>query len=183
MTWQKSLVANRRCQIDFRCVHSYSGGIIEFAETSDPLFSTQHQYLSSDKHELNRSNSTKYEVESISLCDLLVEHNSPTRIDYLSIDTEGSELEILSKFDFLKYRIRIISVEHNFTPNREKIRDLLIANGYTQKFKYVSLFDDWYVLGWRFYELDSILETLEPSRYLRDYQHNAIQRCIPMQTS
>ncbi len=146
LTWQKALVVNRECQIDFRCVHSYSGSRLEFDETADPLFSTRHQYLHSDKHEFKRNDSRKYEVESISLSDLLVAHNSPTMIDYLSIDTEGSELEILSTFDFKKYRIGIISVEHNFETNREKIYDLLTANGYTRKHRYISLFDDWYVL-------------------------------------
>ena len=37
-----------------------------------------------------------------------------TKIDYLSIDTEGSELQILSNIDFNKYDITVICVENNF---------------------------------------------------------------------
>jgi FkbM family methyltransferase len=36
-----------------------------------------------------------------------------TKIDYLSIDTEGNELEILNTIDFTKYDIKAITVENN----------------------------------------------------------------------
>ena len=45
-------------------------------------------------------------------------------IDYLSIDTEGSEYEILKAFDFKKYKISIITCEHNFSKDRDKIFNL-----------------------------------------------------------
>jgi hypothetical protein len=63
----------------------------------------------------------------------------------LSIDTEGSELAILSAFDFSSRHIRCISVEHNETPNRQAILDLLVANGYRRKWPSLSAWDDWYV--------------------------------------
>jgi hypothetical protein len=36
------------------------------------------------------------------------------KIEYLSIDTEGSELEILEAFDFKCFSISVITCEHNF---------------------------------------------------------------------
>tara|TARA_B100000242_G_C42645512_1_gene303440 strand:- start:264 stop:500 length:237 start_codon:yes stop_codon:yes gene_type:complete len=76
---------------------------------------------------------------------MLKKHNAPKTIDYLSIDTEGSEFEILSNFDFDEYDIKIITCEHNYTSMREKIFDLLSAQGYERKYSEFSLFDDWYV--------------------------------------
>jgi FkbM family methyltransferase len=146
VTWHQRLLNNRECKVDFRCVHSISGVKLSFEETTDALFSTQNSYLSTDLHHELRREGTSYSVESVSLNDLLSHHNSPINIDYMSIDTEGSELEILSNFDFSKYRIRVITVEHNFGENRSEINGLLLSKGYKQIHKYVSLFDDWYIL-------------------------------------
>jgi hypothetical protein len=94
---------------------------------------------------LSRQSGKHYGVDTISLNDLLEQFNAPSRIDYLSIDTEGSELRILSSLDFQKYDIRIITVEHNGTQQREKIFSLLSSKGFVRKFQEFSLFDDWYV--------------------------------------
>ena len=79
--------------------------------------------------------------------DLLKKYNAPKEIDYLSIDTEGSEFEILNAFDFDAYKIKVITCEHNFTPMREEIYKLLGSKGYVRKYQEFSQFDDWYVLN------------------------------------
>jgi hypothetical protein len=66
-------------------------------------------------------------------------------VDYLTVDTEGSEFEILKGFDFGKYEIGLITVEHNHTPNRDRIYQLLSRNGFVRKFDGLSQWDDWYV--------------------------------------
>ncbi len=68
-------------------------------------------------------------------------------IDYLSIDTEGSDFEILKNFDFNSFKFRVITCEHNLNKNREKIYKLLTENGYKRKFTEISKFEDWYVLN------------------------------------
>jgi hypothetical protein len=84
-------------------------------------------------------------VETISLLDLLKVHNAPRFIDFLSIDTEGSEFEILKNFDFESYSFGSICVEHNFGETREQINTLLLANDYVQVHGDLSDFDDWYI--------------------------------------
>ncbi len=84
-------------------------------------------------------------MKTISLSDLLDKYAAPRIVDYLSIDTEGSEYEILNGFNFEKYQFRVITCEHNFAPQRDSIFALLSRHGYQRKFEQWSEFDDWYV--------------------------------------
>ena len=88
---------------------------------------------------------SKSEIETITLTDLLGEYHAPKIIDYISIDTEGSEFKILEVFNFEKYKFKIIQVEHNFTNDREKIFKLLSSKGYLRVFTSISKVDDWYI--------------------------------------
>ena len=84
------------------------------------------------------------DVKTITLTDLLDSAKSPKFIEYMSLDTEGSELEILKSNDFKKYNFGVIDVEHNFIePRRTEIRKLLEKNNY--KFNFENNFDDNYI--------------------------------------
>jgi len=156
--WHANLKLNRNCFIDFRCVSNQSEHNVEFLETSidnlgDPSCSPELSTMASfanvtDTHAQRRlNNSIRYDVTTVSLNDLLKQHNAPSEIGYLSIDTEGSELSILEALDFDQYRFRIITVEHNYIePERTKIYDLLQRNGYKRVYQDISQWDDWYLL-------------------------------------
>jgi FkbM family methyltransferase len=144
--WHKALTKNRLCDIDFRCIYS-SNGKIMFKETSLPELSTISHFESGDLHANYRSSGEYYEVETITLSEFLKHHNAPVEIDYISIDTEGSELDILTEFDFSKYSVKTFTIEHNFTSSRSKIERLMKSKGYNRVFAEISNFDDWYVLG------------------------------------
>jgi len=143
--WHAELKQNRKASIDTRCVWSQSGATISFNEVTLAGFSTINSFSSSDWHSESRKKGIRYDVETICLNDLLSIYNAPSHIDYLSIDTEGSEFEILKAFDFNKYSFSCITVEHNHTPMRDKVYSLLTENGYTRKYVEVSQVDDWYV--------------------------------------
>ena len=102
-------------------------------------------------------------VPAITLLQLLNKHNAPVVVDYLSIDTEGAEWEILRDFDFSKYTFLTITVEHNyFSRNilqwrrlpkehkinckfrRDNIRALLSEHGYVLV-KELEFGEDWFV--------------------------------------
>lgn len=127
--WHPALCANRPGPIETRCVWKDSNTLLRFNELPLSGLSSiagQQTGVKGASH----SATTAYEVQSISLADMLDEHTAPRTIDYLSIDTEGSEFDILSHFDFKKYDIRVITCEHNFTSARKKIHALLCAHGY-----------------------------------------------------
>jgi FkbM family methyltransferase len=144
-SWHQALWRNRDCTIDTRCVYSASGQKISFSENYLGELSAITQYAESNSHGLLKRTTYSYEVDTISLQDLLVSHGAPKYIEFLSIDTEGSEFEILKNFDFQNYRFGAICVEHNFADTREKINNLLLANGYQRVHADLSDFDDWYI--------------------------------------
>ena len=142
--WHKKLNKNREVFIEKNCVWHSSNEILTFNEIGE--LSTLDDFSNSDMHKKDRLKGKRYKVKTISLEDLLDKYNAPKLIDYLSIDTEGSEFDILSTFNFEKYKFRVITCEHNFTSNRQKIFNLLSDKGYERKYPEISKFDDWYVL-------------------------------------
>lgn len=143
--WHKDLVANRSASIEFDCVWSRSGEIINFTTTTEAEFSTISSFAKKDVHASSRNRGEMYPVKTISLDDLLKTHNAPAKIDYLSIDTEGSELEILDNFDFNSFAISVITCEHNFSSQREKIYEILSSQGFVRVFVGFSRWDDWFI--------------------------------------
>lgn len=143
--WHKELRKNRKAEIETQCVWSSTGGTLVFNETMIRELSTIDDYSSSDSHAALRLDGMKYEVSTISLLDLLIKHGAPKKMDYLSIDTEGSEYEILRNFDFDRYSFKIITCEHSFRPQRQDLFNLLTEHGYERKLENISQYDDWYV--------------------------------------
>lgn len=66
-------------------------------------------------------------VKTIKLSDVLTANNA-TKIDFLSIDTEGSELDILQTIDFQKINIDVITIEDNY--NNPKLLDFFSERNY-----------------------------------------------------
>jgi len=146
--WWKELLKNRPNVVtESLCVWKESNVNIEFNETKSSQTSTIDLYTNSDLHRSLRKKGKKYLVKTITLMDLLQKYNAPKIIDYLSIDTEGSEFEILNTIDFNKYTFKIITCEHNYTENKERVFNLLTKNGYIRKYENLSNYDDWYVLN------------------------------------
>ena len=147
--WHPEILINRKSHIELDCVWKSTGEKLHFNEVTGgkekSVLSTIDSFSEIDNHRNQRKSGSKYQVNTISLIDLLVKYNAPREIDYLSIDTEGSEYEILNAFDFDAFDIKIITCEHNYTPARERIYNLLTSNGYERKLEGFSLFDDWYV--------------------------------------
>jgi FkbM family methyltransferase len=144
-SWHEDLKKNRSCTIEFRCVYSRTGEQIGFSENYIGELSGITEFSGDDHHGLINRTTESYQVETISLLDLLSQHNAPTHVDFLSVDTEGSEFEILKAFDFSKYTFGAICVEHNYLENRPKVKALLEANGYRQVYSALSDYDDWFV--------------------------------------
>lgn len=147
--WHDALQANRRAVIDRRCVAARSGETADFLSTDAmPELSRMADIVPDDVHERNgnRDRQTLYRVPTVSLDDLLDQHGAPDVVDYLSVDTEGSEYEILRHADLTRRRFRLISVEHaGEAAKRDQILALLEGAGYRRWMPELSRWDDWYV--------------------------------------
>lgn len=100
------------------------------------------------------------EVPCMALNTALEQCNAPDIIDYLSIDVEGHEYDILKCFDFNRWKIGAMTVEHNLycwgDTNKNKLYELLSSNGFTRVVEdapcldtnplyYQKPYEDWYV--------------------------------------
>jgi len=114
INYNYALYNENNLYMDF--INDNTGGCSGFVETN------------SHNHILNNE---KIKVETRKLTTILEMANAPSFIEFLSLDTEGSEYEILKSHDFDKYLFGYICVEHNFIEkNRINIRILLESKGY-----------------------------------------------------
>lgn len=143
--YHDSILGKRSAILDGDCVWHTSGETLNFVKAG--YLSTIDSYVFSDHHGEARASGESFPVTTVSLWDLLERHHAPRTIDFLSIDTEGSEFDILNAFPFdSKYEIRAIACEHNYSTSRDGIRELLVSKGYRQIDSLLSQHDDWFVL-------------------------------------
>jgi FkbM family methyltransferase len=147
----KQLQVNRNCITSDVCISKSTGESVEFifANEYGGIADIAREGKHGDKVKAYESEKNTVSLETISLNDFLINNNAPKYIDYLSIDTEGSEYHILSEFPFCDWMIHCISVEHNYEPQRELIHELLISIGYERT---KSEWDDLYVMDLKFRE-------------------------------
>lgn len=96
-------------------------------------------------------------VRCAKLSTILKEIDAPKIIDYLSIDVEGYEMNVLEGMDFQEYHVRYITIEHNIylegPARKNKIYEYLTLHGFVrvqedvkcQDPNYFNLpYEDWY---------------------------------------
>lgn len=89
-------------------------------------------------------------IPCITPTDLLAKHNI-SHVDFCTIDTEGSEFEILKAMEFEKYTIDVIAIEDNY--GDKPLRSFMEKSGYRRETK-LGL-DEIFVRRGRDYEKNS----------------------------
>lgn len=144
----EKLVKNRPASVHVPvCAYDRDFQIVNFAlqpitsNSSDRMLSGISEDLRSEI--ANRPDWKVIPKPTMTLSSIFKLYNAPTHMDYLSIDTEGSELKVLKGIDWSVYSFAIITVEHAFQePSRSEIQQLLLSKGY----RYIGelRFDDVY---------------------------------------
>ena len=90
--------------------------------------------------EISRRNA-RYDEDRNKICrtldSILLENKCPKKIDYLSIDTEGSEHRVIKDFPFEDWDVKVITIAHNHyldnsqsNSNRKRIKKCLERKKY-----------------------------------------------------
>ena len=93
-----------------------------------------HLLFLKNHHNLKEEEISHQEIKTKRLDRILDEHNF-NDIDFMNIDVEGHELNIINSIDFVKYRIKYICIEmidHNNHAKliNEKLNEVLLKNDY-----------------------------------------------------
>jgi len=139
-----ALKKNRDCVLSNACIGAVTGEEVDFILAD--VYGGMVKHVDSDMHGLARKayaavKENVLKLTTVSLQDFLIQHNAPKKIDYLSIDTEGSEFEIIENFPFNEWDISMLTIEHNYSPQRHEIKAILEDKGYVCIEK---KWDDWY---------------------------------------
>lgn len=128
-----------------RAVYRESGLTLSFIPSQE--IGTLAEFAGNDRYAQDRAQAAAahglIQVETISFAEIASMGDfAETGFDYVSLDTEGSELDILRTIDLARHRIALLTIEHNFVePRRKEMRLLLAEAGYER----LNVgFDDWY---------------------------------------
>jgi FkbM family methyltransferase len=78
-------------------------------------------------------------VKTKTLNNIITEHNIK-RINYLSVDVEGAEFNVINTINFDEVYIDVIGFENNYPNNSQKIIEFLNNKGYYTIFKSLDIF-------------------------------------------
>jgi FkbM family methyltransferase len=127
----EKLKKNRKCKILNEAV-SHQIKEVEFVEVIEGL--TQMSGINDNSYQRNMNIITKNErskTQSINLKTITFEQAVPknTDIDYLSIDIEGGEMDLLNSINFNDNDIKVISVENNI-PAEQNFKDFFDSKNF-----------------------------------------------------
>ena len=130
-----------------------SGEILRFKSVADSALSVVASVAPGDGH--NRDAARVIDVETQTLDDMLAAANAPSTIDFMSIDVEGAEMQVLAGLTFSRWNVQAMSIEHNHDTARiAAYEDLLGKHGLVRVFEVVSDFDCYFarperIAAWR----------------------------------
>jgi FkbM family methyltransferase len=121
----------RKCDCFNTALSSVSGENLEFTRVKDidglsgfsECITDEHKKIISESSGVERIN-----ITTKTFGDIMKNYPDIETIDFMSLDVEGYELNILKSIDFKAYKFRFITVEENGHEN--EINALMTKNGY-----------------------------------------------------
>lgn len=117
-------------------VTNFNTNDVKYVDILEANVLSSVESLTCERHkkrfEKENCNVIKRSVPNLNFNNILIENKAPMNIDYISIDTEGSELEIIKSIDFSKWNIKIFTIEFNGKEywNRTEMDNIMKNQGY-----------------------------------------------------
>lgn len=122
--YHEPIKENRACSLVPTCISAEEGKQVEFIDFQERSGVNNEDYKFFG---LNKSEHETYQLTCTTFNSICTKYNV-TSIDYLSLDIEGMELEVLQSIDFKRVHIGIITIEDN--SKMKVIEELLVNEGY-----------------------------------------------------
>lgn len=133
----QKLIENRasdKCKICTNPIWRADGKVLDFHSNEMLSFTTEKDGI---------SDSRSLPTVSISLNTLLEKYQAPKNIDYISLDVEGVEFDILNSFDFNKWNVKCWTIEHNLQNTQESFQNFVDIAMLLLKHNYLIKRHDW----------------------------------------
>lgn len=139
-----SIRNHRSAFLETRAAASEPGLKLEFLEAMED--GEHSRVANTGGHSFPDSAFKEYEVETTTLNDVLAAQSAPNKMDFLSLDTEGSEIDILKGLDLDRYSFNVLAIEHNFDSTcLSELNRILLPKGYIRVLPHISSFDAWFI--------------------------------------
>jgi FkbM family methyltransferase len=130
----KKLKHFRKCDCYNAAVASVHGENMEFLKVNNDFNALSgFDGFITDEHKktIHESGSSveRLSVNTVTFDEIMGKYPGVTTIDFMSLDVEGYEMNILNSIDFSKYSFRFITVEEN--GKEKEISALMTKNGYS----------------------------------------------------
>ena len=117
--------------------------MIDAGYLSSLLNSEHHDQFEKIRKRIQKN---QFNIQVLGSKSFVTDFNIPQKFLYLSIDAEGSDLDIIQHWPFQGARPICVTVEHNFNPFIEKsIDECMKNNGYSRVLRRFSSVDGYYV--------------------------------------
>jgi FkbM family methyltransferase len=93
------------------------------------------EFSTSDTHNKRHTQQTRtFDTQTVQVAtpqDVFKDANVPSTIDFMSLDVEGAEMDVLKAFPFQKYCVRFAAIETNNDESKEhEMREFMKKQGY-----------------------------------------------------
>ena len=122
-------IAATEDRVDFMDISGYGKGLSGIVDSYDP------KHRDRIEEEMKNPDNRGYELIQVPTIPLsaLLEKHAIYHVDFCTVDTEGSEFQVLKSIDFDRFQFDVILVENNYDDN--SVRDFLTNSGFAFKAK------------------------------------------------